>query len=127
VRRGSLPEAIAVSLAEAANLIDLGEAQVFAHWQTFPSTAGPFRGIGGAAMTEWPVVLVVGRRADEGGIAAACYAGGREVWKAIPDDDKLTLILADAASRKLRMSALTALSRYAGAADSISIHPALRP
>ena len=32
VRRGSLPEAIAVSLA-AANLIDLGEAQVFAHWK----------------------------------------------------------------------------------------------
>ena len=40
------------------------------------------------------------RRADEGGIAAACYAGGREVWRP-SQTTTLTLILADAASRKL--------------------------
>lgn len=127
MRRGSLPEAIAESLTRASWEIDLSAARVFAHWQTFDSTAGPFRGIGGAAITEWPVVLVVGPGTD-GKLMAVCCAGGRNAWTAHPNDAALARILADAAAGKLRMNAFGVRAYYAGAsAESLYVYPALRP
>lgn len=80
MRHGNLSQAIAGVLAAEANALDLDDAQVFAYWQSFGSTAGPFR-IGGAVVTAWPIVLVIAPSREDGRTVAVCYAGDQWLWR----------------------------------------------
>lgn len=116
MRHNNLSKAIADALAAEADALDLDDAQVFAYWQSFGSTAGPFRGIGGAAVTAWPIVLVIAPSREDGHAIAACYAGDRWLWRATTHPLRSLRFAEIASTRSLptRLSEIEASSLFNG-------------